>query len=456
MQATEKKLTMNIVFTILCITILSIIFKKNLIVITEFLMITGIFIWYVYKDEKRLVYFSIWGILISNFLSNFVEVLSYIPYGIFFILTIKLFEKKFIYKQNLKSDKFINFMTLIIFLINILAIVYNGYKINLILFLFYSLKKFGYIILYNFFINASIDNEEIIKNIKFLFIYLILQFPIIIIQFFTGIEADNITGLFGNSATGIVLQYLVYMEIIVIVYGKKIFYFKNTDLILLIIGLGYSAIAEIKIGFIIIPIVFIFTLILERKFLKLIITLIIISISIVYIYSAFIKIYPEHDFINNKSFTSNYIKGAYGSQAINRSGFIPLLKQTVLDDKEKLFFGTGFGTVNPSSIEILRGDVAKEYDYMNIHFFTLPYLIVENGIIGTILWMMIYIYIIVLNLNFYIKSKDNKSIVVILTLTLTIMFMYYNSSIITSPTIILMVWFIISFFNDKKINIKFA
>ena len=437
------------------ILISSILLRINLIVYLAILLISLIVGCYIYRSEKRVFIFSIWSILLSSFFGQFIGIISYLPYICFFILLIKLAEKKFINHENLKTDRFIIFMTFILSTINILALMYNGYETNLVLIIFYSLKKFSYIILYIFFINLKIEKKYILRQVKIFILYAFIQFPFLVIQFLNGVERDDITALFGYRATGVLLQYLLYMIVILIVYNKKICKFKHMDITLMILSLIYCAIAEVKIGFFIIPIIFISTLLLKRKGIKLTLVLVIILVSIKPIYGLFASIYPDHDFISNKNFNTNYMSTGYGEDKVNRSEFMPILQTTIIDTNEKLLFGTGLATTNPSTYKILEGSIYKNYGYLNFDFFALPYLIIENGIIGTIIWLMIYVYIIAKNLYFYLKYKDDESIIIISIIIINLLFVYYNNSIITSPIIIFMTWFLISFFNNKKLKIKY-
>lgn len=452
MQEIKSKIDLIIIFTLLFLSIISIILKLNLVLIVGLFTVLLFIMHFIYKDDRKLLYFTIWSTLLSNFFSMFISVISYFPYICYIILLIKIFEKKMIQRKKIKVDKYIINIAALIAIINTLALIYNGNRINILLLIFYFFKKFGYIIIYLFFINTNISHKDITTNLKLFIIFAFIQFPLIIIQFMTNSDRDDITGLFGGSGTGILLQYLIYIIIILLIYKDKVSKIKLLDATLIILSLMYCALAEVKIGFIVIPIIFICSLILERKFIKLIVGISILFTILNSIYGIFIKIYPDHDFINNNTFTKDYIQTAYGKNSVNRLGFMSILENTVLDTQEKRFFGTGFATANPSSIEVLEGEIARQYDYLNIHYFTLPYLVVENGIVGTILWISTYIYLLIINIYFYIRYKDKNSIIIILTIISNFIFIYYNSSIITSPSIILMTWFILAFLNDKKIK----
>lgn len=456
MKLNNKNKCMLVIISIIFITtIISIISKKNIFVIAEIATVLAFIGIYIYIDEVRLLYALIIFVLLSNYISKYISVISYLPYIIIFIMFIKILENKFILKKKIKGDKFIIRVTLLIFTINILSLMYNQYESNIALLMFYSLKKFGYIILYIYFMNLDIDRNEILKLFRIFIYFALVQIPFIIIQFLQGVTQDNITGLFGNNSTGILLQYLLYILIIVGIYKKKIIKNENFDIIFMILCIIYSAIAEVKLGFIVVPLIYILMLLFERRFIKLFAGVAVLLISFNLIYGLFTTIYPEHDFLGNSNFTKQYIKNAYGINSVNRTGFMDLLQNTVLDSREKVMFGTGLASINPSSLQILEGKLLKQYSYLNLHYFTLPYLVTENGIIGTCLWISIYIYILMINLYFYIKNRDHNSIIIIMSIIITFIFIYYNSSIITSPIITMMIWLIIAFFNNKKINLKY-
>ena len=403
---------------------------------------------YVYINETRLFIITIWLVLLSPKLAEINGIFAYIPYALYILLIIKIFEKKFIAKEKIFINKYLGFTTLGLLLINAVSLIYNNYDTNIILLTFTFLKKFSYIIFYIFFTNMNVEKKYININMKLILVYSLIQFPLIIFQFISNTNRDNISGLFGKSGTGILIQIFLYILVLIIVNKENFIKIKNFQFVFVSLLLMYSALAEVKIGFILIPLIYLMTIFLKKGSFRTILAILIIGLLISVSYKSFIKFYPDQNLFGSSEEFVDYAKNAYGVDSVNRFGFMNLLKSTVLTNKFKMYFGTGLGTTNPSNINILAGEVAIEYDYLNLHFFTLPLSIVENGIIGTIMWISIYIYILAKNVYMYFKKRTDKSIINIMSIIITVIFIIYNSSIISSSIIILILWLILVVNNE--------
>lgn len=451
MKKNERNILLIIIISILMATLASLEMKVNFLVILLFIIIIMLASFFIYISEKRLFYFTFWGTIISTFLSNYASVMSYYMYFSIILISIKLFEKKFIRKQKIIYDKVIISLSMILLLINIISLFYNNYKISFILAIFYILKRFSYVVLYLFFMNMNIDKRVLSKNVKLLLVYAIIQIPIILLQFLSGnIHQDNITGLFGISNTGPVLQYLIIIMCIVTVFNNNKFFSRCFELGMVVYILLYSAVAEVKLGFIITPIIYLLILLLQRKYFKFSAMIAVILIVFVNVYSLFNMLYPDQDFFNSSSYTKSYLESAYYGGTLNRVGFMEKIEGTVLDTSYKKLFGTGLGTGNRSKVSILEGPVFRQYRTMNIDFFTLPYSIIENGIVGTCIWIGVYIYILLKYFLKYLLDKNNKkNILIIIIGIVTLSFMFYNNSMTQTNFIILITWLVISICNEK-------
>lgn len=428
------------------VSVFGVLLKSNIALLIESLFIGILFVWYIYINEKRLMIFTILGILSSGSLSILAESLINIQYFIMILLCIKLLEKKIIQKQKIRFNKIIVMLSLTLFIINIISLIYNHYDTNAISIIFYSLKKFSFLILYLFFINADVTKKDIDNNMNIIVAFAMIQFVIVTIQFYGGIRQDDLVGMFGKKSTGIVLQFMTIVLTVITVLKDKFIKIPFLDLIVMMFCLIYSALGEVKLGFIIIPFIYILALLLKREITKLIITMVLLFFSFNIIYAFFIQIYPNQDILVSASDSEQYLENAYGSDQVNRMGFLPLLKSTVIDTTEKQLFGTGLSTINTSNSSILKGSLDKKYGYLNISYFALTYAITENGFIGTFIWLMIYIYILIINLKEYLINKSDKSIINILLIIDTFIFIGYNNAIFASYHVILALWFVISYF----------
>lgn len=437
----------------LMLVLITILLRVNFIMSLEVLGIGAFIALYIYSNEKRLLVFAVLGILFTPTLSLVVGALSNLPYLIIAVLCIKLLEKKLLHREKIRFNKIIIGLTLILFLINILSLIYNQYNVSLVLFTFYSLKKFAFIILYLFFINVNVSKADLKKVLYIIVMFGLFQFIAVAIQFAGGVRQDALGGMFGEFSTGVMIQFLSIILILVTVFDNKLNKLPFGDLIIMLFCLIYSAMGEVKLGLIVIPIIYFITLMLKRNKTKFIVSAIVVGLSFGVILSFLSVLYPGSNIFSDLTSTEDYLQNAYGKDSINRTGFLPLLKATILDTEEKQLFGTGLATINPSKVNALAGPLIPKYGYLNIHFFALPYSVTENGILGTIVWLMIYVYILIINIKEYLFAKSNKSIVNIVLIIDTFIFMVYNNSILVSVHIVLILWVLISYFNDTgKIN----
>lgn len=92
--------------------------------------------------------------------------------------------------------------------------------------------------------------------------------------------------------------------------------------------------------------------------------------------------------------------------------------------------GSGIGSGNPSNFNFLKGSVNKKYDYLKYYWFSLPYLYVESGFIGTVIMLLIYIYILIMNyINFKTKGLE-LSLLSFLVGIVNLMFMVYSDALV--------------------------
>ena len=62
---------------------------------------------------------------------------------------------------------------------------------------------------------------------KLILVYSLIQFPLIIFQFISNTNRDNISGLFGKSGTGILIQFFLYILVLIIVNKENFIKVKN-------------------------------------------------------------------------------------------------------------------------------------------------------------------------------------------------------------------------------------
>ena len=291
------------------------------------------------------------------------------------------------------------------------------------------------------------DKKGILHKLDVTFKILILvQFFLTIIQYSQGINYDNVTGLFGDFSTG---DYTHFLFIIFSIYiCKKIKTTSDKIFIgfLLFHIILYSVIAEVKIIFLLLPLVLLGYAIVSRKlksFIGLAVGLALLFIGLI----GYENIY-QRDTLSSTSSFNEYLTGVYAGAEVNRFNFMNVLYSKVDEDNSQVIWGMGIGAAHPSSkTEVLQGPVYKINSNLKLDWFTLSYLMTEGGIIGTILYLCIYGYLIILSINRWIKYKRPELAIITLICLCTLV---YNSLLVSSIRIIAFTWLFITVYSDKE------
>lgn len=448
----KYKLLSPIVIIFFVITfIMSLILKSNLIIIM-LMIILGLMISIVFFTNEKFFLFSLFLIFILYLpLSKINSIFNYFPQYLILIMLFKLIIRTVFYRKKLEYQKGVMIIIILMLVFNIIGLIINYKSINIVPVLYSILRRYSFIIIYLYFYNIReiYLTKYYNKIMSFLYWYCILQIPFIVIQYIRGVDRDNITGFFGNNSTGILLQLLIIIYIVLLMRNDRS---KNKkELIFFIFILIYSALAEVKIGFVILPIIYLIYIILNKKSFKIILQIVLVCITLYFCYGLFIKLYPKHDFINDVDMRNNYLTESYYGEAINRFGYMNKLKETILTDYYKELLGVGIGAANPSELNILEGDIYNRFKELKYHSFFIPYSIIENGIIGTTLYIFVYFYIILDSLRRWNKKNNYNVISNILICILTVSLFIYNNSI-NSPIIVLFTWISITINNKLLIN----
>lgn len=411
-----------IYFYLLLTLILTITLGRDILLLGNLILLVGVVSFAFLKNEKILLLFTI---LISLVYEGIPSFGTYIVMYMYVIMIISLL----IRKEKISIDKTILIVVVISLLLSVAPLIANGISIPLLL--FSVLKRFGFLVVYIFTINIRSLNSKFKKvMMKFIIVILIMNFLFALIQFEQGITQDFITGFFGGGMTGIVMY--IFMFYISILSGAH--YQKKLStilyLILTLIPVVYAAIAEVKIGFITTGALLIIYLLIINRSYKSFLYLVICVFVFLNLYSLFVKIYPAHDFLNEKFLETYLVEQNYGDEgSVNRFGFKNQIDEIIFSNSTEVLFGKGLGSGNPSEMELLKGDLYNQYDYLKFRWFTIPYLYVETGSVGTILYILIYLIPLISAVRYFLKRKTALSVILILMGITNMLYLPYNSGL---------------------------
>ncbi|WP_217077951.1 hypothetical protein [Clostridium baratii] len=439
-----QKTTLNIfIVTIVVCTFISILLKVNILNIVGILFVGVLFCVYIFRDEERLIYFTIILALLSTFISQYVSIFANISEVLIILLIIRILYNVIFFKRKLKFDKIITILVIITLVLNTVSyIIFLNFKGGIILYIWAVLKRYAFFVVYIYVINIK-SQKRVINNLNNTFkIFIIIQLFITIFQFKMGVNYDNVTGLFGLYSSGDYAQFLFIIFAIYICNKNNKKSNKIFEIFLFMVIIIYAIIAEVKLIFFVLPLIIILNSLLDRK-VKNILYIVLMIIGLVFSISIYSKIYKNKTEFN-ETFINEYLTGSYGDIELNRFNFMKQLKEKVFFEDNQLYIGYGIGAANPSAkTKVLQGPIYVLNKDMKIDWFTLPYLIVESGFIGCILYLSIYLYIFIISLYKCFKMKNNTLTIISV---LTIISIIYSSSMILSTRMIIFTWFYISIF----------
>lgn len=430
----------------------SLILKKNLFMLFCIGILGFLFCSYIFKNEHILLYFTIIITLLSTFLSQYIGMASNIP-QIFFILMLFRVIYTISINKVIKCNKLLLILGLIMLTINTISyIIFINIDGGIVLYIWAILKRYSFFIVLIYIYNMN-DSTKILTSLEKTFQILILvQFIYTFIQYTQGINYDHITGLFGLYSTGEYSHFILIILSLYISNSKKTKKQKLFQIFLFIHIIIYAVIAEVKLLFFVIPILVLVNSIIDRNIKNAIFVIITIILLIIgnIVYSS---IYTQNSLLD-KEFLNNYLTGDYGEVELNRFNFMDKLREQVFENDTQIYIGMGIGAAHPSAkTEMLQGPVYKENKDLKIDWFSLPYLITEGGIIGTFIFFLIYAYLLLISIEMVIKSKEKELLFIVL---LSIICIIYNSSLISSPRIIIFTWTYIAIIckNRRKNKLK--
>ncbi|WP_422123847.1 hypothetical protein DHX103_03285 [Planococcus sp. X10-3] len=390
--------------------------------------IVGVVATYILLKKEILLLLTI--ILISIFNEGITQFnASYIIFYLYGLMLVTIFTNK---NKN-KAHIFLTVAVIAALTLSLVPAIVNGNSIPLLI--VSVLKRFGFFIIFLFALNMvdlNKSNKKVLDTS--IIVLLLLNFLLAVGQFIEGsLTQDFITGAMGPGTTGVFIYLLMFYLAIAssLHYQKKIS--TMTYLALALVPIIYSAIAEVKIGFVSSAILLIIYLLFIKKGFKASVIFVASCFVISAFYSYFISLYPEHDFLNAGFLESYLVEQSYGDgNTLNRFGFKSTVDAVVYsNDTNQMVFGKGLGSGNPSGSSMFQGEVFKKYDFLKYSWFLMPYLYIEAGLLGTGVFLLIYMIPLWIAIRQYFKTGSSLAVAVLLMGIVNVMFIFYNAGLFT-------------------------
>lgn len=349
------------------------------------------------RTVSKLLFYQVIYILICRFCVDVLHFPSVISYGIDIINA--LVTMFFLYSKVAKKKLFLAGMAPVFFSVILLIGfcladgIINMVKTQLILWAFRNTMRY-----YPFFFSiiALWDEKMLDRTIKLLIRLQYPNFLVVLFQYLIlGLKQDNIGGIFGNT-TGCNAALNIYLCIITALLIEKYIHREITLIKLLcnfIIFLTTAVIAELKVGFIELPMMIILAILLNKPSFKTIIATIAVILMIPIGIQSIISLFPRwaYSFENMSSFlgTATEIGGGYN---ISRLGaFSDINNLFFHNDLSKKILGLGFGNCEYSSINFFTSTFYERYGWLHYRWFTHQTWFLECGYLGVILYFLFFV-----------------------------------------------------------------
>lgn len=290
-----------------------------------------------------------------------------------------------------------------------------------------------------------LNKEDFSKILKIVYISFWIHAVVCTIQFFGfGIMRDNLNGIFGtrigyNTYSNVLICVITVYALVSYIYDK----FSFRKFILTLLTCGYlTGISEIKIYWYEILILGICIVVLSLPKKKLFPVFSVLFLSCTLSVGATLLIYPEFRPSlggSDGEFVTNYVSESsygelyeiideeafeipkesllYGTKEINGktvtvmkhlnrgSGVVVVFKEFLTSWGSKLF-GLGIGNTQESSVSVFNSPFAQQWSKSGYMRFGHIHMLLEHGIIGTLLYILFFISVFVKGILLKIKNQD--------------------------------------------------
>lgn len=349
------------------------------------------------RTVSKLLFYQAIYILIYRFCVDVLHFPSVISYGIDIInVLVTMF---FLYSKVAKKKLFLAGMAPVFFSVILLIGfcladgIINMVKPQLVLWAFRNTMRY-----YPFFFSiiALWDEKMLDRMIKILFKLQYPNFLIVLFQYFVlGYHQDNIGGIFGHTV-GCNAALNIYLCIVIALYIEKYIHKKTTLVPLLcafVVFLVSIVLAELKVGFIELPMIIALAVLLNKPSFKTVVVTIAIVLMIPIGIQAIITLYPQWAsfFVNLDSFLEIGTNVGGGYNISRLSAFSDINNLFFHNDISKNLLGLGFGNCEYSSITLFTSTFYERYGWLHYRWFAHQTWFLECGYLGIILYSLFFV-----------------------------------------------------------------
>lgn len=329
------------------------------------------------------------------------DAIKFLCDGFLVLLLLKLFSQRFTKIDNYSMPFVVVvalffFITLVGYLFNYQSVFYYLWGLRNNIRMFVAFFAFAYLA----------DWEDAKGWIKALDVLFVINFAVVILQYFSGYGQDYIGGIFGTSkgCNGSLLIFLC------IVFAKTILSFMRGEekmskcIFVSVASLLVSTLSELKMFFILFILILFMASFMTAHSIKKTLFFAFGSVLVVLFSTLLTVLYKDFmDFLSFDSLIKALTDTGYATdEDIGRFTALPVISQRFLPGFFRKLFGLGLGNCDSSSLSMFNTPFFESHQTVHYSYFSYAFLFLETGFVGLALYASFFVA------SFFVSKKLKK------------------------------------------------
>ena len=329
------------------------------------------------------------------------DAIKFLCDGFLVLLLLKLFSQRFTKIDNYSMPFVVIvglffFITLVGYLFNYQSVFYYLWGLRNNIRMFVAFFAFAYLA----------DWEDAKSWIKALDVLFVINFAVVILQYFSGYGQDYIGGIFGTSkgCNGSLLIFLC------IVFAKTILSFMRGEekmskcIFVSVASLLVSTLSELKMFFILFILILFMASFMTAHSIKKTLFFAFGAVLVVLFSTLLTVLYKDFtDFLSFDSLIKALTDTGYATdEDIGRFTALPVISQRFLPGFFRKLFGLGLGNCDSSSLSMFNTPFFKSHQTVHYSYFSYAFLFLETGFVGLALYASFFVA------SFFVSRKLKK------------------------------------------------
>lgn len=329
------------------------------------------------------------------------DAIKFLCDGFLVLLLLKLFSQRFTKIDNYSMPFVVIvglffFITLVGYLFNYQSVFYYLWGLRNNIRMFVAFFAFAYLA----------DWEDAKGWIKALDVLFVINFAVVILQYFSGYGQDYIGGIFGMSkgCNGSLLIFLC------IVFAKTILSFMRGEekmikcIFVSVASLLVSTLSELKMFFILFILILFMASFMTAHSIKKTLFFAFGAVLVVLFSTLLTVLYKDFtDFLSFDSLIKALTDTGYATdEDIGRFTALPVISQRFLPGFFRKLFGLGLGNCDSSSLSMFNTPFFESHQTVHYSYFSYAFLFLETGFVGLALYASFFVA------SFFVSRKLKK------------------------------------------------